>query len=297
LKKIAVGILIVVVFIGMFFFLKASFANEIFIDPVIFTVGPLEIRWYGVIIATGIIICYLIGRRLAMKEGIDDEHVAEALIVGVISGIVGARLYYVFSRWDIYSQVPGEIFKTWHGGMAIHGGVIGAMIGVFIYTKLRKKCTFTFLQGFDIAALMLPLGQAVGRWGNFCNHEAYGKPTDLPWKMYIPPRFRMPGYESFEFFHPTFLYESLWNIGVFIFLFWFYKNKRKNFGEILALYMILYSIARFFIEGLRLDSLYWGEYRAAQITSILLITFGIILFVLVRKFGKGNHSEKTPSKK
>jgi len=296
LKKIAVGILIVISFLGMFFFLKASFANEIFIDPVIFTVGPFEIHWYGVIIATGIIISYLIGRQLAIKEGIDDEHVAEALIVGVITGIVGARLYYVFSRWEIYSQVPSEIFKTWHGGMAIHGGVIGAMIGVFIYTKLRKKCSFTFLQGFDIAALMLPLAQAIGRWGNFCNHEAYGRPTDLPWKMYVPLRFRMPGYESFEYFHPTFLYESLWNIGVFVFLYWFYKKKRKNFGEIVALYMILYSIARFFIEGLRLDSLYWGEYRAAQITSILLIVSGIILFIFLRKFGKNSHSQKIQSK-
>ena len=296
LKRIVIGILIVIVCIGMFFFLKATFANEIFIDPVIFSVGPFEIHWYGVIIATGIIISYLIGRGLAIKEGINDEHVAEALIVGVITGIVGARLYYVFSRWDIYSQVPGEIFKTWHGGMAIHGGVIGAMIGVFIYTKLRKKSSFTFLQGFDIAALMLPLAQAIGRWGNFCNHEAYGKPTDLPWKMYIPPRFRMPGYEAFEFFHPTFLYESLWNIGIFVFLFWFYKNKRKNFGEILALYMIFYSIARFFIEGLRLDSLYWGEYRAAQITSVLLIIFGLLLFVLVRKYGKDSNSENFNSK-
>jgi len=118
LKRIVIGILIVIVCIGMFFFLKATFANEIFIDPVIFSVGPFEIHWYGVIIATGIIISYLIGRGLAIKEGINDEHVAEALIVGVITGIVGARLYYVFSRWDIYSQVPGEIFKTWHGGMA-----------------------------------------------------------------------------------------------------------------------------------------------------------------------------------
>lgn len=292
MKKIAIGILIVIAFIGMFFFLRASFTNEIFIDPVIFSVGPFQIHWYGVIIATGIIISYLIGRGLAIKEGINDEHVAEALIVGVITGIIGARLYYVFSRWDIYSQAPGEIFKTWHGGMAIHGGVIGAIIGVFIYTKMRKKSSFTFLQGFDIAALMLPLAQAIGRWGNFCNHEAYGKPTDLPWKMYIPLRFRMPGYESFEFFHPTFLYESLWNIVVFVFLFWFYKNKRKNYGEILALYMILYSIVRFFIEGLRLDSLYWGDFRAAQITSVILIVLGVILFVLVRKYGKESHTQK-----
>jgi len=293
LKKIAVSILILAACIGLFFFLKASFANEIFIDPVIFIVGPFEIHWYGLIIATGIIISYLIGRRLAIKEGINDEHVAEALIVGVITGIIGARLYYVFSMWHIYSQREfWDIFKTWQGGMAIHGGIIGAMLGVYIYTKLRKKCTFTFFQGFDIAALMLPLAQAIGRWGNFCNHEAYGSPTDLPWKMYVPIEYRMPGYQSYEFFHPTFLYESLWNIGVFVFLFWFYKNKRKNFGEILALYLIGYSIARFFIEGLRLDSLYWGNLRAAQVISLVLIALGILLFVVIRKYGRKSNTLK-----
>ncbi len=286
MKKIMIAVIVLAALIGMFFFLKASFSNELYIDPVALSLGPFEVHWYGIIIASGIILCYIIGRRYALKEGIDDEQVAEAIIVGVFTGIIGARLYYVFSRWDVYSGMPGEIFKTWHGGMAIHGGVLGAMLGIFLYTRFRKNCTFTFFQGFDIAALMLPLAQAIGRWGNFANHEAYGKPTDLPWKMYVPPKFRMPGYESFEFFHPTFLYESAWNVGVFFLLLWFYKKKRKNFGEILALYMIFYSIARFFIESLRLDSLWWGDLRAAHVISIILIIAGIILFALIRKYGK-----------
>jgi len=286
MKKIMIAVIVLAALIGMFFFLRASFSNELNIDPVALSLGPFEVHWYGIIIASGIILCYIIGRRYALKEGIDDEQVAEAIIVGVFTGIIGARLYYVFSRWDVYSGMPGEIFKTWHGGMAIHGGVLGAMLGIFLYTRFRKNCTFTFFQGFDIAALMLPLAQAIGRWGNFANHEAYGKPTDLPWKMYVPPKFRMPGYESFEFFHPTFLYESAWNVGVFFLLLWFYKKKRKNFGEILALYMIFYSIARFFIESLRLDSLWWGDLRAAHVISIILIIAGIILFALIRKYGK-----------
>lgn len=285
-KKLFFLILAVIVIVGMFFFLKANFSNQMYIEPVIIVFGPFEIHWYGVLIASGIIISYLIGRKMAISEGIDEEHVAEAVIVGVFTGIIGARLYYVFSRWDVYSTMPGEIFKTWHGGMAIHGGIIGAAIGVYIYTKIRRKCTFTFFQGFDIAAVLFPLAQAIGRWGNFCNHEAYGKPTDLPWKMYIPPSFRMPGYEAFEYFHPTFLYESVWNVGVFVFLFWYYRNKRKNYGEMIAFYMIFYSIARFFIEGLRLDSLYWGDLRAAQVISVILIVAGIALFFLVRKFGR-----------
>lgn len=296
-KRLLYLLLTVAAIVGIFFFLRANFTNQMYIEPIIFIFGPFEIHWYGVLIASGIIISYLIGRKMAIREGIDEEHLAEAIIVGVFTGIIGARLYYVFSRWDLYSTMPSEIFITWHGGMAIHGGIIGAAAGVFIYSKLRKKCTFSFLQGFDIASVLFPFAQAVGRWGNFCNHEAYGRPTDLPWKMYIPPSFRMPGYESFEYFHPTFLYESVWNIGVFVFLFWYYRKKRKNYGEILALYMIFYSIARYFIEGLRLDSLYWGDLRAAQVISVILIIAGIILFVLVRKFGKkvpiveGSHAD------
>ncbi|HPE67745.1 MAG TPA: prolipoprotein diacylglyceryl transferase [Thermotogota bacterium] len=272
--------------VGAFFFLRANFRNDMFVHPVLFSVGPFQIHWYGVIIATGIIISYLIGRRYAIAEGIEDEHIAEGIIIGVFSGIVGARLWYVFSRWEVYSGNLSEIFMTWHGGMAIHGGVLGGMLGVFLYTRLRKKCSFGYLQAFDIASMMFPLAQGIGRWGNFFNHEAYGGPTDLPWKMYVPPLYRMPGFEGVEYFHPTFLYESIWNFCVFAFLLWYYKTKRKNFGEVLGLYLVLYSLARFFIEGLRLDSLWWGPLRAAQVTSVILIAIGIALFVWARKKGK-----------
>jgi len=284
-KKTIFIIISLAAIVGLFFFLKANFANEMYVDPTILTIGPLKINWYGFLIASGIVLCYMIGRKLAMNEGVKDEQVAEAVIISVLFAIVGARLYYVFSTWEMFSENPIEIFMTWHGGLAIHGGVIGAMLGLFLFTRLRKKCTFTFFQGADYAALLLPLGQGIGRWGNFFNHEAYGSPTDLPWKMYVPPQFRMWGYENFEFFHPTFLYESVWDIMIFAFMFWIFKNKRKKFGEMVAYYFILYSIGRFFIEGLRLDSLYWGELRAAQVISVILIVSGFILLYLLRKFG------------
>ncbi|MDD3052539.1 MAG: prolipoprotein diacylglyceryl transferase [Candidatus Cloacimonetes bacterium] len=285
-KNILITVIIIVSAILLFFFLKANFQNEIYINPIAFSLGIFEVHWYGIIIAGAIILGYLIARKLAMNEGILEEHVAEAIIVAIIFAIAGARLWYVFSRWDIYRLNPLDIFKTWNGGMAIHGGVVGGILGIFLYTKLRKKGTMGFIQALDIGAVVIPLGQAIGRWGNFFNHEAYGSPTNLPWKMYIPFQFRMPGYENNEYFHPTFLYESLWDLGVFILLLWYFKKKRKNLGEVFPLYFILYSIGRFFVESLRLDSLYWGDFRAARFTSILLICFGVILFLYFRF--KGN---------
>jgi phosphatidylglycerol:prolipoprotein diacylglycerol transferase len=186
----------------------------------------------------------------------------------------------------MYKNNPLEIFMTWHGGLAIYGGVIGGIIGAFLYTKFRKKCSFTLLQGMDLAAALLPLAQCIGRWGNFFNYEAYGSPTNLPWKMFIPFQYRMPGYETYEYFHPTFLYESTWDFITFSILLFFYLKKRKHNGETTALYFIVYSIGRIFIEQLRLDSLYWGELRAAQVTGILLLALGIGLFFFFRKNGK-----------
>lgn len=268
--------------IFLFFFLRELFSGRWYVDPVIVRLGIVEIRWYGLLIASGIVLCYLIGRRQALKEGFNDDHLTEALLIGVIFGIAGARLWYVFSQWDYFSSRPSEIIMTWGGGLAVHGGFVAILLSTFLYTRFRKKVSFTLLQGYDVAAFVFPLGQAIGRWGNFFNHEAYGRPTDLPWKMYVPFQFRMPGYEQYEFFHPTFLYESLWNLGLFAFLFLYITRWRKAKGEVFALYLILYSAARFAIESLRLDSLYWADYRSAQVTSVIMIVAGIILFAIVR---------------
>ncbi len=291
-KRVLLAAIAAAVFIALFFFLKANFSNEMYVSPMLFSIGSIRVNWYGVLIASGIVLCYLIGRRLAAKEGVNEEQVAEAVIISVLFAIVGARLYYVFSSWETYRDNLLEIFITWHGGLAIHGGVIGAMFGLFLYTRFKKKCNFTFFQGADYAALLLPLGQAIGRWGNFFNHEAYGNPTDLPWKMYVPFQFRMPGFENYEYFHPTFLYESVWDLMVFALLFWLFSKKRKKFGEIVAYYFIFYSIGRFFIEGLRLDSLYWGELRSAQVISVLLILAGICLIFVLKKFGTDSSYRK-----
>ncbi|MFW6119572.1 MAG: prolipoprotein diacylglyceryl transferase [Petrotogales bacterium] len=278
--------IILTIAIILFFFLRSVFAGDFLVSPIIFAFGPFEVRWYGVFIALGIVIAYLMGRKLALREGIDEDHLIELVFLGIIFGIIGARLYYVLFNLSYYIKNPIEIFKIWSGGLAIHGAIFFALLVGFIYVRLRKKANMKFLQMTDIFTAVLPFAQALGRWGNFMNYEAYGKPTELPWKMFVPLVNRMPGYTQYEYFHPTFLYESLWDFMVFGVLIWFFMKGRKKYGEVTGMYMIIYSIGRFFIERLRLDSLYIGELRTAQVVSVILIIAGITIFILARNKGQ-----------
>ncbi len=275
--------------VALFFFVRAVFRGDIIVNPVIIeNLGPFSIRWYGVFIAAAIITAYLIARAQTLREGVKEEYLIEGTFVGIIFGVIGARLYYVAFNFEFYRDDFFSIFKTWDGGLAIHGGFLVGLLVAFLYTTFRKKAGATFLQATDVLTLVFPLGQAIGRWGNFMNYEAYGNPTDLPWKMFVPPQYRMPGYSRSSYFHPTFLYESLANIAIFVFLFWYLRKKRKNYGEVTGLYMILYSIIRFIIEGLRLDSLYIGqtELRTARVVSVILLVVGTALVILSRNKGK-----------
>ena len=287
-KKIVISSVLIAVAVAMFFFLRAVFSGELILNPIIVeNLGPFTIRWYGVLIAAAIITAYLLARSKAFKEGIKEEHIIEGIFLGIIFGVIGARLYYVAFNFEYYRGDFWSIFRTWDGGLAIHGAFFAALLVAFLYVKLRKKAQLNFFQVTDLFTAVLPLAQAIGRWGNFMNYEAYGSPTDLPWKMFVPEQYRMPGYSKFEYFHPTFLYESLANIAIFAFLYW-YLEKRRNYGEVTALYMILYSTIRFFVEGLRLDSLYIGqtELRTAKVVSVVLFVAGIVLFILARYKGK-----------
>ncbi|PZC52764.1 MULTISPECIES: prolipoprotein diacylglyceryl transferase [unclassified Mesotoga] len=274
--------------VALFFFLRAVFSGELILNPVIVEgLGPFSIRWYGVMIATAIIVAYVLGRHQGLKEGIEEDYMIEAVFIGIIFGVLGARIYYVVFNYEMYRGDFWSIFRTWDGGLAIHGAFFAALLVTSLYVTFRKKANLKFLQATDIFTAVLPLAQAIGRWGNFINYEAYGSPTDLPWKMFVPLRYRMPGYSEFEYFHPTFLYESLANVAIFAVLYW-YLGKRKNYGEVTALYMVFYSIVRFFIEGLRLDSLYIGQtdMRTAKAVSVILLITGIVLFIFSRYKGK-----------
>ncbi len=274
--------------IALFFFLRAVFNGELILNPIIVEgLGPFSIRWYGVMIATAIIVAYVLGRHQGLKEGIKEDYLIEAVFIGIIFGVLGARIYYVAFNYEMYRGDFWSIFRTWDGGLAIHGAFFAALLVTFLYVTFRKKANLKFLQATDIFTAVLPLAQAIGRWGNFMNYEAYGSPTDLPWKMFVPLRYRMPGYSEFEYFHPTFLYESLANVVIFAVLYW-YLGKRKNYGEVTALYMVFYSTVRFFVEGLRLDSLYIGQtnIRTARAVSVILLIAGIVLFIFSRYKGE-----------
>lgn len=288
-------IISIAIAIGLFFFLREVFSGRVILREYIFQVGKFQLRWYSLCIATGILTSYVLAKRRLKNYPIKDEDLDEGLFWGIISGIIGARAYYVAFNWSYYSKYPSEIWKIWHGGLAIHGAIFGVLLMIFIYSKIKKY--FTFFHATDLFTSVLPLGQAIGRWGNFFNYEAYGRPTNLPWRMYIPPEKRIPGFDTAEFFHPTFLYESLWDLSIFVFLYFFAEKKKREYGETTALYLILYSLGRFMIESLRLDSLMAGGMRAAQLVSLVLIGIGASWYgYILGRSRKSNKEEKDQTK-
>jgi phosphatidylglycerol---prolipoprotein diacylglyceryl transferase len=252
----------------------------------IFQVGGLRLKWYGLLIASAVLIGVNLSMRLAKQRDIDPEAIADLSIWLVLGAIPMARLYYVAFQWQTYSQRPADIIKIWEGGIAIHGAIIGGTLAAIIFAKLKQ---ISFWQLADLVAPSLALGQAIGRWGNFFNSEAFGNPTDLPWKLYIPADRRPFEFANYEYFHPTFLYESIWNLLVFSILIWLFirdnRLHRLKTGSIFLLYLIAYGIGRFFVEGLRTDSLMFGSLKIAQAISLAGIAIGSIglLWLYIRQ--------------
>ncbi len=243
----------------------------------IFHVGSLRLKWYGLLIASAVLIGVNLSMWLARKRKINPELMADLSIWLVLAAIPAARLYYVAFEWQNYSQHPDQIIKIWEGGIAIHGAIIGGAIAAIIFAKLKQV---SFWQLADLVAPSVALGQAIGRWGNFFNSEAFGAPTNLPWKLYISRGNRPVEYLNFEYFHPTFLYESLWNLLVFAILMWLFmddlRHPKLKPGSLFLIYLVTYSIGRFGVEGLRTDSLMFGSLRTAQIISLVGIAIGAI---------------------
>lgn len=251
-------------------------------DRYAFEIFGFGIAWYGIIIASAMLIGTLILTKIAKRYGYEENDIIDLVLVVLPSAIVGARLYYVIFEWSYYSQHPNMILAVRQGGLAIHGGVIGGLIGGYIICKIKK---INFFEIADFFSIPLILGQAMGRWGNFINQEAHGGPTDLPWGIMVD------GVKV----HPTFLYESLWDLGVFFVLLFTFK-KRKYYGSHFLNYMILYSIGRFFIEGLRTDSLMIGPLRTAQLISLIGIVIGLVGLFIMDKKKINVISDKSPSK-
>ncbi len=247
-----------------------------------FTVGSLTVKWYGVIICLGFLLCTLLALRACKKYDIDSDDLLDYLLFAMPSAIVGARLYYVLFQLDSYRDDPIRILYFWEGGLAIYGGVLAAVLCTAIVAKVKKQ---SFLKIIDFAVPYIILGQAIGRWGNFFNQEAYGGVTTLPWGMSgskIEGELAAQGLYG-GMVHPTFLYESLWCLLGFALMIVYRRRYQKSRGEMTAFYMIFYGLGRAFIEGLRTDSLMWGGFRVSQILSVVLILLGVTLLVDCRR--------------
>ena len=240
-------------------------------DPVAFSVFGLDIMWYALFMTGSICIGFIVMYFRAAKKGLDPEHVLDIALWCVPAGIICARAYYVLFRWDYYGADPIQILNFRGGGMAVHGSLIG---GIGMALILFRKWKEPALKWVDLAAVSFPLAQSIGRWGNYFNSEAHGGPTDLPWAIEVDG----------QMVHPTFLYESIWCLLLFLFLLWFDESGRKKFdGQLICLYLALYSLERFFVEGLRTDSLMIGALRQAQVISLVTIAASCALYLILRK--------------
>jgi phosphatidylglycerol:prolipoprotein diacylglycerol transferase len=228
--------------------------------PVLFQLGPLTIRWYGIMMAAGFGAASFAATKLAKKLDIDGEKVVNLALYCFIAGVIGARLYYVALNWPFFSNHLSEILISPSEGLSIrglsiHGGIFGALIAGLIYCR---KVNLPFLRSCDLVASVLPLGQAIGRWGNFFNSEAFGRPVDdsFPLKLFIPAQQRPLAFQGSEYFHPTFLYESIWDFLLFLVLYFVAPRQLQGYpGLTFFLYVAGYSVGRLVIEPLRTDSI------------------------------------------
>ena len=249
-------------------------------SQIICTVFGLHIYFYGVILALSILLGTFVSEYIGVKFfDLKKETVIDMVPYLVLFGIIGARIYYCILNYDFYLRFPTEIIALRHGGISIHGAIMGGIIGLIIYAKRHKLSVFKLA---DISVIGLSIAQTLGRWGNFFNSEAFGYPTELPWKLYIAPQYRPVPYQGYEYFHPTFLYESICDFGIFLILLWVIKTKSNlKEGNLALLYLILYSIARIAVEHYRIDSvLYIQGIPVAIVVSLIIILFAITTLIM-----------------
>ncbi|NJO06192.1 MAG: prolipoprotein diacylglyceryl transferase [Chloroflexaceae bacterium] len=279
------------------------------VDPVIIAIGPLVLRWYGVLIMLGVLAATLVASQYVKRKGENPDNVWDMLLWVLIPGLIGARLYYVFIQsprgpegFDRYLQNPVEIIQIWEGGIHIFGGFIFGGLALLLFARVRKLPLLLYL---DATCLGLPLGQAIGRQANFINQELYGPPTTLPWGLRIDPEHRISPYNNLLAypddvrFHPLFLYESLWNFSGFGLLFWISRRfeDRLKMGDIFLLYLIWYPTGRFFIEFLRTDSWFFPgtPFNVVHLLAgAAAITAAVVLFLRHRP-GSNVQSEVLPT--
>jgi len=268
-----------------FLFLVPAFRGEILLYPDYY-LGPLRIHMYSLTFFIAVVAGFFWVRKNAENFGINKAVAENLVFVNVIAGFLGARVHHILSAWDFYSANLILIPQIWRGGLGIYGGIVGGILATWIYCRVKK---IDFFAVADLCAPALVLGQAIGRWGNFFNQEAYGLPTALPWKMFVTEQYRLTSFTDEKFFHPIFLYESLWALGVFLVLAYISKiiipktrsvilgQEKMSFGQVFGSYLILYSLGRFLIESLRADKTLFFDFPANQILALALIIIGLLI--------------------
>ncbi|MFZ7947197.1 MULTISPECIES: prolipoprotein diacylglyceryl transferase [Bacillaceae] len=260
------------------------------LDRVAFTFGPITVYWYGIIIGTGLILGLLLATRESKKLDLSKDILSDLLLWAIPIAIIFARIYYVLFTWDQYKENPIEIIAIWHGGIAIHGAIIGGLITTIIFAK---KKGVSFWKIADLIAPSLILGQAIGRWGNFMNQEAHGTEVTRSFleNLHLPKFIIDQMYIKGVYYHPTFLYESIWNTMGFVILLVLRRMPFLRRGELFLSYMIWYSVGRFFVEGLRTDSLMvTDKLRIAQVISLFLLEVALFLLWFRRSKGLAKYS-------
>lgn len=240
-----------------------------------FNIGPLQIHWYGALIAVGLLLAVLYACGRSKQFGLCEDDLIDGVLCIVPFAVLCARLYYCIFKWESYASDPISIFYIWEGGLAIYGGVIGAAIGIVVFAKIKKK-KVNLLAVLDITSLGFLIGQSIGRWGNFLNREAFGARTEIFCRMGLMNT--LTG--QVEYYHPTFLYESLWNLCGFLLLH-FLSKKRKFDGQVALCYVAWYGLGRALIEGLRTDSLMWGPVRVSQLLAAVSCVAAVTVLVVV----------------
>ncbi|MDI3299580.1 MAG: prolipoprotein diacylglyceryl transferase [Bacillota bacterium] len=253
--------------------LRPIFAGRSSVSPVLLQLGPLTVRWYGVLIAGSFIPAYYLARGYAARLGVDADTLINFTVVIAVAGFVGARAGFVIQNLAYYGRHPLDALATWQGGLSIHGALAAGLLAAWLFSRrLPRRVGLAGM--LDVAMPSVLLAQAIGRWGNFFNQELYGYPTSLPWKMYVAPEHRLPGYENVAYYHPTFLYESLWDAAGAAFLFWYRGRPFARRGDELWLYLVTYSVGRFWVEFFRMGGTVIAGLTLAQWVSLLLIAAG-----------------------
>jgi phosphatidylglycerol---prolipoprotein diacylglyceryl transferase len=268
---------------------------ELTINRVAFEVFGIDIYWYGIIQALAFLVAVVLGMRESKKYGLEPDNIIDLVLFVIPAAIIGARLFYVLFNWVDFKDNLLEVFNTRNGGMTIYGGLILAFAVVVIFARVKK---IGILHLFDFGIVYMPIAQAIGRWGNFVNQEAFGINTELPWGMISDSTksYLTRNYLSLQNMgvnvdpnlpvHPTFLYECIWNIGVFAFLLWYRKRKKKD-GDVFLAYLVFYGIIRFITDGIRADALLSGRFNVLRLSAAAVIMTAVVIY-LVRVFKSRN---------